>query len=249
MRRGRCAWGLVVALVAVGCGPKAAPEPVTPIVVPPPPETAPAPVAPLPPPSTPKSFADLGLTLDLPAGWTESLAPAAAGLGARLIKKADADLPALLIAGLTSREHNALRGEARTSQRDPFDVLAERMRDQILGSSTSAITPSTPLSVAATAGGRLISDKAWPSASLQRGRVLRYEGQDTRHDGTATTSYVDIYLGEAKGGSLYVLCALADDENRLDDVREVVDSVKVTGVRDTGPTLPAGPTAPTRLPR
>lgn len=187
----------------------------------------------------PKRFEEMGVRLDLPSTWTEGMAPASAGPGAKLLHKADADLPAILFSGVAARAYEALKQRSLQEGKEPFDDVAGRMRQQVMGSPSGKGTEPT---------GRLVFEKAWSATSLSRGKVLRYQANDPKPDGQSEQTFVDIYLGEARGGSFYVFTAVAPDEAGLDDARAIIDTVAVTGVKDPGLELPMPPGAKVNVP-
>ncbi|MBI5831839.1 MAG: hypothetical protein HZB16_05920 [Armatimonadetes bacterium] len=183
--------------------------------------------------TAPKRFEEMGVKLDLPSTWAEGVAPSTAGPGAKLLHKADAELPAVLFVGVAARAYEALKKRSMQEGKEPFDEVANRMRDQVMGSPAAGkgTEPS----------GRLVSEKAWSSVSLARGKVLRYQASDPKPDGQSAQTFVDIYLGEARGGSFYVFTAVAPDEAGLDEAKAVLETVAVTGVKDAGLETPLPP--------
>lgn len=208
-RAGRWA-GLWCVLVVLGSGCHRTPPPTPPPPAPPAPLDVPKATAPTLPPEPPKpetrNFEDIGVLLTWPADWLEGVPPSEAGRGVRLLHLKDKELPAVMFLGIAPSTYDTHRERVNKLGRDPLDDLAK----DVLGRA------------------QVRQKSEWYHESLV-GLGRRYRTVDKS---TKTPQFVDYYIGEALVGGLYVISIAAEDEGSLDDLKPLLDKVKLLGVKE-----------------
>jgi hypothetical protein len=176
-------------------------------------------------PGETKRYAELGLTIVLPSGWVEGSAPADAGAGAKLWRRTESDLPAVVCVGVPAKAYDALRKKYAQQGRDPLDEAARQLRDAATGATLSAPPGAAPADSKITA-------QPWAHPTIVRGKVMRVPTLDPKAEEGAKVRYVDCYVGEAAGGGLYLFTVAAKSEAELNDLKKLIAGTTLSGMPD-----------------